>query len=247
MADRIAILGIPVDRVDEEEALARILGFLEGGGPHQVATVNPEFIVAAQRDEEFRRVLQGADLALPDGAGLLWAARFLGEPLKERVAGVDMVVRLAKVAAEREYRLFLLGAGEGVAQATAGILRREHPHLAIVGTYAGSPRPEEEVKIVEMIREARPHILLVAYGAPQQDLWVRRNLGRLEVPVAMGVGGAFDFISGRAKRAPRWMRRLGLEWLHRLLKEPWRWRRMLALPKFVWLVLNSRRSSDKER
>lgn len=247
VVDRVTILGIPVDRVDEEEALARILGFIEGGGAHQAATVNPEFIVAAQKDEEFRRVLQGADLALPDGAGLLWAARYLGEPLKERVAGVDMVVRLAEIAAEKGYRLFLLGAGEGVAQATADILRREHPHLAIVGIYAGSPSPEEEAGIVEMVREARPHILFVAYGAPQQDLWVRRNLGRLEVPVAMGVGGAFDFISGRAERAPAWMQRLGLEWLHRLLREPWRWRRMLALPKFVWLVLNSRRSSDKER
>ena len=240
MAGRVTILGIPVDRVDEEEALARILGFIESGGPHQVVTVNPEFIVAAQRDEEFRQVLQGADLALPDGAGLLWAARYLGEPLKERVAGVDMVVRLAEVAAEKGYRLFLLGAGEGVAQATADILRREHPHLAIVGTYAGSPSLEEEVKILEMVREARPHILFVAYGAPQQDLWVRRNLNRLGVPVAMGVGGAFDFISGRAERAPRWMQRLGLEWLHRLIKEPWRWRRMLALPKFVWLVIKSK-------
>ena len=110
----------------------------------------------------------------------------------------------------------------------------------IVGTHAGSPALEEEGEIVCMIQRAKPDVLFVAYGAPQQDKWVSRNLERLGVPVAMGVGGAFDFISGRAKRAPRWVQHLGLEWLHRLYREPWRWRRMLALPRFVWLVLLER-------
>ena len=239
--DRAVILGVPVDNVTEKEALAKIEAFIEKGQPHQVVTVNPEFMVAAQSDANFFQVLKEADLSLPDGAGLLWAARFLGRPLSERVAGVDMVRKIASLAAERGYRLFLLGAAEGVAEATAMRLEEENPGLKVAGTYGGSPDPKEEEKIVEMIREARPQLLLVAYGAPQQDLWIHRNLGRLEVPAVMGVGGAFDFISGKAKRAPGWMQRLGLEWLHRLLHEPWRWRRMLALPKFVWLVLTSAR------
>jgi N-acetylglucosaminyldiphosphoundecaprenol N-acetyl-beta-D-mannosaminyltransferase len=239
--DQVVILGVPVDNVTEEEALARVEAFIENGRPHQVVTVNPEFVVEAQSDANFLQVLKEADLSLPDGAGLLWAARCLGTPLSERLAGVDTVRRIASLAAERGYRLFLLGAAEGVAEATAMRLEEENPGLRVAGTYGGSPDPKEEEEIVEMIRAARPHLLLVAYGAPQQDLWIKRNLGRLEVPVAMGVGGAFDFISGKAKRAPGWMQRWGLEWLHRLLHEPWRWRRMLALPKFVWLVLISSR------
>ncbi len=239
--DRVVILGVPVDNITEEEALARIEAFIENGRPHQVVTVNPEFVVAAQSDAKFFQVLKEADLSLPDGVGLLWAARFLGRPLSERVAGVDTVRRIASLAAERGYRLFLLGAVEGVAEATAMRLEEENPGLKVAGIYAGSPDPQEEEEIVEIIRAARPHVLLVAYGAPQQDLWIHRHLGRLGVPVAMGVGGAFDFISGKAKRAPGWMQRLGLEWLHRLLHEPWRWRRMLTLPKFIWLVFTSPR------
>jgi N-acetylglucosaminyldiphosphoundecaprenol N-acetyl-beta-D-mannosaminyltransferase len=148
-----------------------------------------------------------------------------------------MVPKLAALVAQRGYRLFLLGAAEGVAAEAARRLRARHPTLAVVGTYAGSPAAEEEEAIVNMVRAVRPDILLVAYGAPWQDKWLARNLQRLGVPVTMGVGGALDFIAGKARRAPVWMQRLGLEWLHRLIQEPWRWRRMLALPKFTVLVV----------
>jgi N-acetylglucosaminyldiphosphoundecaprenol N-acetyl-beta-D-mannosaminyltransferase len=234
------ILGVRIDNVSYNEVLSIIEGFVVSGEPHQVVTVNPEFIVAAQSDEDFRRILNTSSLALPDGAGLLWAARFLGRPLQERVTGTDTVQRVAALAAQKGYSLFLLGAAPGVAVATAARLCQTYPGLRIVGTHAGSPALEEEDEIVRLIQRAKPDILFVAYGAPQQDKWIARNLVRLGVPVAMGVGGAFDFISGRAKRAPRWLQRLGLEWLHRLLHEPWRWRRMLALPKFVWLVVQER-------
>jgi lipopolysaccharide heptosyltransferase II len=231
------ILGVRIDNVSYNEVLSIIEGFVVSGEPHQVVTVNPEFIVAAQSDDDFRRILNASSLALPDGVGLLWAARFLGRPLQERVTGTDTVQRIAALAAQKGYSLFLLGAVPGVAVDTAARLCQTCPGLRIVGTHAGSPALEEEDEIVRLIQRAKPDILLVAYGAPQQDKWIARNLVRLGVPVAMGVGGAFDFISGRAKRAPRWLQRFGLEWLHRLLHEPWRWRRMLALPKFVWLVV----------
>ena len=234
------ILGVRVDNVNYDQALSLIEGFIESGSPHQVVTVNPEFIVAAQTDAEFRSVLNASSLSLPDGVGLLWAARFLGRPLQERVTGTDTVQRVAALAAQKGYSLFLLGAAPGVAVATAARLCQTHPGLRIVGTHAGSPALEEEDEIVRLIQRAEPDILFVAYGAPQQDKWIARNLDRLGVPVAMGVGGAFDFISGQAKRAPRWLQRLGLEWLHRLACEPWRWRRMLALPRFVWLVIRER-------
>ena len=237
---QVDILGIQVDNVTYEEALMRMEEFIVDGGPHQVVTVNPEFIMAARRDPHFARNLNEAHLALPDGQGLLWAARILGTPLKERVTGVDTLIRMAAVAAEKGYRVYLLGAAEGVADAAAQELSRRYPKLEVVGTYDGSPALEEEEKILNMIRQARPHVLFVAYGAPQQDRWIARNLSRLGIPVAIGVGGAFDFISGRAGRAPRSLQRLGLEWLHRLFRQPWRWRRMLALPRFAWLVFCSR-------
>ncbi|MBC8249027.1 MAG: WecB/TagA/CpsF family glycosyltransferase [Anaerolineales bacterium] len=231
------ILGVRTDNVNYDQALSLIEGFVVSGTSHQVVTVNPEFIVAAQSDDDFRRILNASSLALPDGVGLLWAARFLGHPLQKRVTGTDTVQRLAALAAQKGYSLFLLGAAPGVAVATAARLCETYPDLRIVGTHAGSPALEEEDEIVRLIQRAKPDILLVAYGAPAQDKWIARNLERLGVPVAMGVGGAFDFISGRAKRAPRWLQRLGLEWLHRLYRQPWRWRRMLSLPKFVWLVM----------
>jgi N-acetylglucosaminyldiphosphoundecaprenol N-acetyl-beta-D-mannosaminyltransferase len=127
-----------------------------------------------------------------------------------------------------------------VADLCAQRLSEQYPNLQIVGTYSGSPDVEEEHQIVALVKQPKPDIVFVAYGAPQQDKWIARNLDRLGVPLAMGVGGAFDFIAGVAVRAPRWMQRLGLEWLHRLYREPWRWRRMLALPRFVGLVMRER-------
>lgn len=233
----IHILGVRVDNVTMSEALARIAAFVEKGTPHQVVTVNPEFVMTAQRLPAFREVLNDADLALPDGVGLLWAARRLGTPLQERVAGSDLVPLVAEEAARRGYRLFLLGAAPGVAERAAQRLQQIVPDVQIVGTYAGSPAVEEEDEIVARIRAAQPHILLVAYGAPRQDLWIARNLHRLKVPVAMGVGGAFDFLAGVVPRAPYWVRQLGFEWLYRLLHQPWRWRRQLAIPRFMWHVL----------
>ncbi|MBC7234265.1 MAG: WecB/TagA/CpsF family glycosyltransferase [Chloroflexi bacterium] len=207
------------------------------GHPHQVVTVNPEFVIRAQRDAAFNVVLKKAALALPDGVGLLWASRLLGKPLRERVAGSDMLPLIAALCARRGYRPYLLGAAPGVAERAAAVLQRDNPSLEIAGTYAGSPDPSEEEAIVERVVKAAPDFLFVAYGAPQQDLWIFRNLQRLQVPVCMGVGGAFDFIAGVTPRAPLWMRERGLEWLYRLWRQPWRWRRMLALPRFVYLVL----------
>lgn len=236
----VHFLGIPVHNVDSRESLQILDAFIRERKPRQVVTVNPEFVMAARRDAAFRDVLLRADLSLPDGVGLLLGARILGTPLKERVTGVDTVLRVAALAAERGYRLYLLGAAPGVAEEAAARLMQAYPGLRIAGTYAGSPAPEEEDAIVARVTAAAPDVLFVAYGAPKQDLWIARNLGRLGVPVAMGIGGAFDFIAGRAKRAPLWMQRMGLEWLHRLIHQPWRWRRMLALPRFLFTVIADR-------
>ena len=233
----LRILGIPIHDVTLDEAVEQAAAWVREGGVHQMATVNPEFVMAARRDPAFRAVLEGADLCLPDGVGITLAARYLGRPLRERVAGVDLAEALAARAAGEGWRLFLLGAAPGIAEQAAAVLQRANPGLQIAGTYAGSPAPAEEDPIVEMVRAAAPHFLFVAYGAPQQDLWIARNLARLGVPVAMGVGGTFDFLAGKARRAPVWMQSAGLEWFYRLIQEPRRWRRMLALPRFALCVL----------
>jgi N-acetylglucosaminyldiphosphoundecaprenol N-acetyl-beta-D-mannosaminyltransferase len=168
-----------------------------------------------------------------------------GKRLRERVAGSDLVPRLSAEAANRGWRIFFLGAAPGVAEKTADILSKRNPGLQVVGCYAGSPALDEEDDIVERVRASRADILLVAYGAPKQDLWLDRNLARTGATVGIGVGGSFDFIAGVSRRAPRWVQRLGLEWLDRLIREPWRWRRQVVLPHFVWLVLAGRDEPDR--
>jgi N-acetylglucosaminyldiphosphoundecaprenol N-acetyl-beta-D-mannosaminyltransferase len=207
---------------------------------HQICTVSPEFVMIAQDNPEFMQVLRQADLCVADGVGLLLAARLLGHRLPERVTGSDGVPLIARRAAERGWKLFLLGAAPGVAERAAARLMADNPGLVIAGTYAGSPDPAEEEAIVARVNTSGADVLFVAYGAPQQDLWIARNRDRLTVAVAMGVGGTFDFIAGVVPRAPRWMRQTGLEWLYRLYRQPWRWRRMLRLPRFMWAVLTRR-------
>ena len=233
----ISILGVPVHEVTTEETLALIDRFVHEKTPRQICTVNPEFIMTAQHDDEFRRILNQSALNIPDGIGVVWAAKRAGHSLRERVAGSDLVGQIADRAQSTGWKIFLLGAVEGVAAQAALILQGRYPQVQIVGAHAGSPRVEEESEIAARIQATSVDILLVAYGAPRQDKWIARNLERTGVAVAMGIGGSLDFIVGRQRRAPRWMQRLGLEWFYRLLREPWRWRRQLALPKFVWYVL----------
>ncbi len=234
----ISILRTPVHGVTMAETLTAVRQFMAAPRLHQICTTNPEFVMAAQRDPLFRQILWAADLCIPDGVGLLLAARWLGQKLPERVPGSELIYHLAELCAREGWRPFLLGAAEGVAAETARILQAQYPALHIAGTYSGSPSFEENEAIVQMIHESGADVLLVAYGAPKQDKWIYRNRHKLpKVRVAMGVGGSFDFVTGKAIRAPRWVQNLGLEWLHRLLHEPWRWRRMLALPRFVLSIL----------
>lgn len=207
-----------------------------------VCTVNPEFVMIAQRDVNFFNILNRADLCIPDGVGLLWAARWLGRRLPQRVTGSDGLPLIAERAAKAGWRLYLLGAAPGVAEKAADVLRGRYPGLQIAGTYAGSPAPDEEDAIVQRVNASGADLLFVAYGAPEQDKWIARNLPRLQVKMAMGVGGAFDFIAGLVPRAPLWMRRLGLEWLYRLYLQPSRIGRMTRLPRFVLAVLLRGRS-----
>jgi N-acetylglucosaminyldiphosphoundecaprenol N-acetyl-beta-D-mannosaminyltransferase len=219
-------------------ALDRIEQFVEDGGHHQVATVNPEFVMSAQKDPEFSKVLELADLCLADGTGVVWAARRQGCELGGPVPGVDLVPPLAALCARRGFRLFLLGAAPGVAAELAARLRTEHASLE-VAAHSGSPEHSSDEETLRLIHEHRAQVLLVAFGAPKQDLWIARLGDRLGVSVAIGVGGAFDYLTGRVPRAPVWMRGAGLEWLHRLANQPWRIRRMVVLPAYAIKVLSA--------
>ncbi len=234
----LTILNTPVHAVTVADTLSLTRQFMAEPRLHQICTTNPEFVMTAQKDEDFRRVLHEADLCIPDGIGLVWASRWLRKPLPQRVPGSELVYHLAKLCAQEGWRLFLLGAAPGVAETAAAIFQKKHPRLVIAGTYAGSPNPAENAAIVRRINDSRADMLFVAYGAPKQDKWIARNRDALPtVRVAIGIGGSLDFVTGKAMRAPRWVQNLGLEWLHRLIKEPWRWRRMLALPRFALAVM----------
>ncbi|HXD82721.1 MAG TPA: WecB/TagA/CpsF family glycosyltransferase [Candidatus Acidoferrum sp.] len=227
-----------VDCLDMKATLDRIAQLVGGGGSHLVATVNPEFIMRARRDPEFARVLESADLCLADGTGVVWAARRQGCSLAAPVTGTDLVPPLAALCAKRGFRLFLLGADPGVADDLAVRLRVEHPELA-VAAHAGSPDPSADEATLSLIRAHRAQLVLVAFGAPKQELWIDRLKDRAGVAVGIGVGGAFDYLTGRVPRAPLWMRRAGLEWLFRLVRQPWRIRRMAVLPVYAIKVLSA--------
>jgi len=212
-----------------ESALRRIESLVEEGGHHLVATVNPEFVMRARADPEFARVLESASLCIPDGQGVVWAARRQGCEMSGPVTGVDLIPPLAELCVRHGWRMFLLGAAPGVADELARRLRAEHPQLEIDAA--------ADDESAELVSEKRPHVLLVAFGAPKQEMWIDRVARAAGVPVAMGVGGSFDYLTGRVPRAPAWMRRARLEWLFRLGRQPWRLKRMAVLPRYAIGVL----------
>jgi N-acetylglucosaminyldiphosphoundecaprenol N-acetyl-beta-D-mannosaminyltransferase len=233
-AGKVDILGVSIDALTYDSALERMDAMIAGGGAHHVFTADVSGIMRAREDAELAEIVRTCDLVTADGAGVLWAARLFDFPLPERVSGVDLVRRLCALAADKGYRVYLLGAAPGVAEAAGERLRAEHPGLDLCGIHDGYFTDEQEV--VELLRAARPHILFVALGIPKQEQFIRRWYRELDIPLCLGIGGSFDVISGRLERAPLWMQRAGLEWLFRVKQEPKRWRRLAALPKFVGLI-----------
>ncbi len=219
----VCILGIPVDSVTMDEALDRIDEMVASGRPHYVVTPNVDFLVQAQTNPELHRILCEADLVLCDGQPLVWASRWLGNPLPERVAGADLAPRLIAQAERKGHRIFLLGATPEANEAAARRLRKTHPQLQLAGHYSPPFAPLEEMDhdaLVCRIRAAEPDILFVGFGCPKQEQWIARHYRALGVPVCLGLGATIDFLAGRVRRAPEWMRRSGLEWTYRLSQEP---------------------------
>lgn len=238
--DTIEIFGLKVNTLDYPAALRQVKRFIAEGQPRWAVSINPEKIVKAQGDPALKEVLRQGDLCLPDGTGLVWAARFLqGVPL-QRVTGIDLMRALLQEAAREGYRVYFLGSRPGVCQQAIDNLVDRHPDLEVAGHCHGFFSPSQEEGIINKIREASPDILLVALGSPRQEYWVTRNRQQLGVPFIMGVGGSLDVEAGLATRAPAWSQKVGLEWFFRLAREPRRLTRLGFLPRFILMVARER-------
>ena len=240
VAQPIVLLGVSFDNLTIRETLSRIEEMIVSGRPHYVVTANVDFLAQARRDLELQRILLDAPLVVCDGKPLVWASRLLGNPLPERVAGADIVPELIALSARKDYRVFFLGTTEKANQAAVARLQAQFPNLQI-SHYSPPFRPlleMDDAEIVRRIRSVKPHLLFVAFGCPKAEKWMAMHYRELGVPVAVGIGGTIDFLAGRRKRAPVWMRHAGLEWLFRLWQEPRRLFKRYAtdLWQFSWAM-----------
>lgn len=251
MSKKIKILNVPIHPLKAQDVIERIKNFIASGFPHQIATVNPEFVVEAQHNRTFNRVLQNTELNIADGIGIKFAAKFLGQtPVPQVIPGVDLAEKIFALARQNNWRIFLLGGKPGVAKLARDIILVKYPGIIIVGAEEGlhfnknndlAKKNPVIQQLIAKIRNAKPHILLVAFGAPKQEIFIYKFKRELGVPVMIGVGGTFDFITQRAKRAPMTLRSWGLEWLWRLVLEPRRLGRIFnAIIVFPYLVLRDK-------
>jgi len=243
--NRIAVLNVMIDVVTMQEAVDRVKSFINLGHPHLVVTPNAEMIMMANDDNSLAQIINNADLVVPDGAGVVWAARYNDDVMPERVAGYDLVQNLLAVAATENYRIYMLGGAPGIVDKARLVAEERYPGVQIVGTRHGFFAKNDEPEIVSNIKASHPDILLVALGVPRQEKWLSEYSKQIAAPVAIGVGGTFDVMAGTVRRAPLWMQNANLEWLYRLISEPRRAIRMLALPRFVMRVIISKYKQKK--
>lgn len=240
MRKTVDILGVPVDSITMEEAVSRVTSYIAEEGVHTVYTPNAEIMMAAQRDAHLKDILVSADLLVADGAGVVLASRLLRRSVPEKVSGIDLIRQCFKALAQKHTRFYLLGAQKGVAEAAAQNMERDYPGIEIAGCMDGYFSEAEEEEIINRINSSNTDILIVALGAPRQEKWIDRNKGRLNAKVCIGVGGSLDILSGKIELSPDFFRRNGLEWLHRLYREPRRAKRMMDLPRFMVRVIWAR-------
>jgi len=237
------ILGNRVDVLTLETAVERIASFIASGTPHHVVTLNAEIAYRASKEPRLQKIINRAHMVSADGYGIVWASRVLGNPLPGRVTGIDLMQALAAEGAKKGWRFYFYGAAPGVAEGAAANLKDKYPGLKVAGINHGYIMESKMPDLLAAIRAARPHILLVALGAPKQEYWIAEHLYELQVPVAMGVGGSFDVLAGVTRRAPEWIQRLNLEWLYRIVKGR-RFGRALALPKYILAVKKEARKGS---
>lgn len=233
MRKTVNIMGISIDKVTMGEALDRLKEFLGEDGVHTIFTPNAEILMDGLMDPNLGDVLRKSDMLVPDGAGVVLAAKILGTPLPEKVPGFDLLKNSFSLNRDVPTSYYFFGGKPGIAREAAVKVEEAYPGAHIVGSRDGYFKPEDEESIIQQINSAGPDILAVALGAPKQEKWIHANKDRLKVKVCIGVGGSFDVLAGKVQLAPAFFRNNGLEWLYRLYKEPWRFKRMMKLPKFV--------------
>jgi N-acetylglucosaminyldiphosphoundecaprenol N-acetyl-beta-D-mannosaminyltransferase len=238
--DTVEVLGLRFDRLTRAEAAEAVVRLAESGGKHYVVKPYSEFMPRATRDPHVHEMLAGASLCLADGMGVVWASRILGRPLPEAMHGVDFTWEMLTAIERARLSVYLLGGTAEELRGTVAAVAERLPHLRLIGAQQGYLARGQTADVVRDINAASPDILLVAMGFPRQERWITTNLPSLNVKVAVAEGGSFSFMSGAVPRAPGWVRRAGLEWAYRLARQPWRLRRQLALPAFVWLVMRER-------
>lgn len=242
---KINIFGVPISKLGFKDTVKVLVEAVESRRPHQVITANPIMVMTALNDPAYLQLMQNAEFVVPDGAGVVWASGYVGNPVAERVPGIEIMQELLKISEARGWRIYLLGASAEVIGAAADKIRQQHPKLIVAGVRDGYFGEEGDQQVIEEIRAAAPDLLFVGRSADKQEPWISRYKEQLGVPVVMGVGGSFDVISGKLKRAPKLFRQLRLEWFYRLLQEPYRYRRMLILPKFAMKVIREKENVQK--
>lgn len=241
MRKQIKILDVNIDRVNQKQAVERVRKLIaDHSHSSLVVTPNSEMLALAAEDRELARILNSADLATADGIGVVIASKIMGEPLEERVAGFDLISLLFKEMAAEAINFYFLGGKPGVVDRAVANLKSDYPELTISGYHHGYLDRENQQQVIAEINQKNIDLLLVGMGVPLQEKFLDNNLKKLNVGAAITVGGSFDVLAGEVERAPLWMQKLALEWFYRLLQEPSRFGRMLALPKFIYLVIKAK-------
>lgn len=239
MSKKENILGINVSNETYDTLKQQLFNRMDENKQSFIVAVNPEKIMKAEQEQGLRDLINSANYQIPDGVGVLLASRLQGGSISNRITGIDLMMELVQAAAEQNKRVCLYGAKPGVAETAKKELQKQYPNLQVTGVIDGYIKDNNQ--IVDTINESQAEILFVAMGSPRQEEWIRENQSKLNVSVFQGVGGSFDVLAGNIKRAPGIFRRFGLEWLYRLIAEPWRFKRQMALPRFLVKVIKSKK------
>jgi N-acetylglucosaminyldiphosphoundecaprenol N-acetyl-beta-D-mannosaminyltransferase len=242
---KVNIFGVPISKMNMVQTVSYLTDAIENRLPQHVITANPIMVMSAVEDRNYLAMMKQAELIVPDGTGVVWAANYVGEPVTERVTGFDLVHELMKIGEGRKWKVYLLGTSTEIIEAAASKLKVMYPGIQMVGYRNGFFKEEQDAEVIGEIVQAAPDLLLVGRSSATQEPWIAKYKHQLQVPVMMGVGGSFDVLAGKLKRAPILFQKLRLEWFYRLLQEPWRYKMMLTLPKFAVKVIREKEKVTK--
>ena len=246
--ETLEVLGVPVHKVNMDQALSRAITFIDGEGKSVIFTPNSEIVMMAKENEELLSAIKKSDMIIPDGIGLVLASKIMKSPLSERVTGIDLMEKILKYCDENKKSIYILGGKPGVSEKALENIGIKYPNINTLGSFhgyfkghhIGQEGHTEEIEVLNNINALKPDVLFVAFGAPKQELWIDRFKEEISAKLFIGVGGSVDVYAGTVKRAPMFYQKTGLEWFYRLAKEPWRYKRMMMLPKFVIEVLKAK-------